>query len=156
MPSSWATREDLEIRFSGEEVIKAATRSFWDDDAEAFVVDRSDLRINQVINAALEDAKSLILECLNSIYSGTEFLENYLFQGVKYYHAHLSYLILKEGSGCKECDECLEKFKEKICLKTLCSNDQSICLTKKSLISVTPKSKKVCHCKNGCGCKNVL
>ena len=144
--SSWANRRDLEIRYGGEKIVKMATKSFYDPDIEDMIVDRSPEMINLVIQTALEDAKSILQASLGLIYSDVHLADTVLFPLIKYYHAHMTYWVLKEGTACSECDECREKFEEAIKLNSVC-NDDNICLTKKVGISVTPK-KHDCHC--GC------
>lgn len=138
---TWATKEDLEIRYGQEFVDKLARRRDYDEDTETYVEDNTPERINEVIETALDDAKHWILWKIGCCYSSKAFNDlinlGQTFSYVKRIHIKMAIAILKDGGDCAGCKECQDEFSSFCACGKLCS-DEGECLipTSKSKFAV--------------------
>ena len=154
MPSSWGSIEDFKNKYGGERVVKLATHSFWDEDLEDFVVDRSPERIDSTIQAALDEAQAMLTALIRARFSNASIVTSTMFPSIRFYHLKLAMIILQDGSNCKACERCLCEFKECLDIEDICVGN--VCLRRGAAISVTPKRKSKCDpcgCGSCCACK---
>lgn len=156
----WATKEDLVLRYGEEFVDKISTRNRFDSVNNVYFADQSEASRNEVINAALADAKGQLLFELNCCFN-IESIKNLIDQGesfsiVKTHHIKMTIAILKGQGDCEECDACKKEFKD-LCSCGAIVSDSGLKPRLISKISVTeytsciPKNN-CCSCNGECNC----
>lgn len=162
--ATWATKDDLVLRYGEETINKLSTRRNWDSDSSSYISDVNPESRNAVVEAALEDAKQELLMKIGCCYDIKAFLRLEAvssFSFIRSYHIKLTILMLKNGAGdCAACKECTDEF-EKFCdCNKLCA-DNGECLVPEAYgsafaVQEMPKSclpKCICSsCEGSCCC----
>lgn len=149
MPSTWATIEDLYVRYGEEYVDKLAIRNVWDESTQSYVSDESDENKTLVLQTALDDAKALILQKLSCLYTNSEVVNEYYFAALKQWHIRLTIETLKIGGDCTSC-ACVGDLDKFLCSK-ICTED-GVCLISAETGFVVSKACFKCE-EFKCGCK---
>lgn len=151
---TWATKEDLVLRYGEEFVDKLARRRDWDEDAEMYVEDNSDERVNEVIEAALEDAKNWLtwkISCCFPIKAFNDLIiSGQSFSFVKRFHIKMTIIMLKDGGDCAECKECQDEFSKFCECSKLCTDEGECIVSKSKSRFAVEKTSPSCWPKNIC------
>lgn len=148
--STWATKADLVLRYGQEYIEKAALRRDFNEDADDYVADESCDRINEVICAALEDAKEWLLWKISCSFNLADFNNLDDINYIKIFHMRLTIAMLKEGG---DCEKCQKEFSEFCACGQICDiNGKCITKTKISLIAVEQMPKSCLPQNVCCGC----
>jgi len=142
----WAIKEDLYARYGQEFVTKLAIRRNWDATLQDWVADVSELNVGAVVNLALEDAKNLILQKLNCLYSNVTLLDTINCPVLKIWHIKLAIEVLKAGGDCTACD--CKTFDEFLSCNKICDENGNCLISNKSFITVSDS----CFPCEACGC----
>ena len=146
---TWAAKEDLYARFGQEFINKLAIRRNYDEETESYVASEDDESIENVLNTALEDAKTLILGKLSCKFANFQIVNTMDFPSIKQWHIKMTIEVLKQGGDCTACD--CTKLDEFLCTN-ICTED-GFCLTSiKSFISVSKPHFPCEACKGDCKC----
>lgn len=153
--ATWATKEDLVLRYGQEYVEKLAIRRDWNEDAEAYVADESPERIDQVINAALQDAKDWLLWKISCCFNIVDFNALAEVSFVKRFHIKLTIIMLKDGGDCQECKECQDEFSDFCSCGSICDINGN-CISKPTIgLIAVEKMPRSCLPQNYCcGCNS--
>lgn len=147
--SSWATKEDLYARYGQEFMAKIALRRNWDEELNTWIASEGVHDIGSVINLALEDAKTLILQRISCFFSNYQKVINGNFPAVKVWHIRTTIDVLKANGDCASCDcKDLDNFLK---CNSLC-DENGICLNKKSTFISASVAKFDCECNGSCRC----
>lgn len=157
----WAVKQDLVTRYGQEYIDKITTRNKFDDVNNMYYADQTEVSRDEVLNAALSDAKAKLLFHLSCCYNITEIGllidSGEEFSLIKNYHIKLTISMLKAQGDCKDCDACLNEFKD-LCDCGQIISDNGVKPKVASKISVTEYESCIpygncCHCgKVSCCC----
>jgi len=168
--STWVDRQGLYNRYGQEYIEKLARRRDFDPSANGgsggYVENTSSTRVNEIINIAIEDAKTWMLWKISCCFNIQDFnlllADNKEFSFLQRFHIKLTIILLKHGGDCAQCDECKAEISEVCSCSEICTDD-GICIPsrKRSKFSVEKTEPsclptKVCcgSCSNRCSCVN--
>ena len=148
---TWATPQDLYIRYGDEYVDKLLIRRVWDEYTGEYVADETYSGMNLVLETALEDAKAVLKQKISCCFGSISLLDSHDFSVIKQWHIKLTVAALKNGGDCSSCKECTD-FEEFCKCKSICSDD-GVCLPWKGSAIYVSKEKFGCDkCIGGCKC----
>lgn len=137
--STWATPQDLYIRYGDEFIDKLGIRRVWDTYLHDYVADESYSGIQTILETALRDAEAVLRHKISCCFGKVSLLDTHTFSAIKQWHIKLTIATLRKGGDCYSCAECAE-FDAFCACKTICSDD-GICLPwKQSGISVSEET----------------
>ena len=149
--STWATPQDLYIRYGDEFIDKLSIRRVWDTYHNEYLADESYSGIQTVLETALRDAEAVLKQKISCCFGNVQLLDQHTFSAIKQWHIKLTIAALKKGGDCYACIECQE-FEKYCSCSTICS-DEGICLpNKKSSISVSKEVFECERCLGRCKC----
>lgn len=150
----WANKNDLVIRYGQEYIDKLTTKNKFDEVNNIYYADQTQVSRDEVLNAALADAKAKLLFHLSCCYNitsiGLLIDSGEEFSIIKTHHIKLTIAMLKATGDCKECDACEKDFKE-LCSCGAIISDNGVKPQVNSRISVTDYESCIpesvcCHC----------
>lgn len=147
--TSWATIDDLYLRYGDEYIDKQATRNKYDAATKAYIADESREGRFLVVSVALCDAKELILRKLMCRFANTELLDTLVFPAIKQWHIKLTIETLKAGGDCSGC-ACVAEIDQFLDCGKVCSESGTCLPSNKTFFSIS-KAKFPCE-GGGCGC----
>lgn len=148
--STWATVDDLNVRYGGEYIDKISTRVNWDPNVKAYVASTDPESRLKVLSYALCDAKEMIIKKLKCKYSNVDILSSSYFPALKQWHIRLTIETLKIGGDCTSC-ECNADLDKYIDCGSIC-NDEGVCLISNKTFIEVSKAHFPCECLGSCKC----